>query len=77
MAKLKPCPFCGGQADRKIADGIIQRMIVVTTFCKSCGATVRSAYSPGVVNKPKDATATALRLAAKQWNRRAEDGSKA
>ena len=73
MANLKPCPFCGGEADQKVADGIAGTIIVVTTFCKTCRATVRSAYSPGVVNKPKNATATALRLATKTWNRRVND----
>lgn len=74
MSELKPCPFCGCEAERRIADGTTGRIIVVTTFCKSCGASVKSAYSPGVVNKPKDATTTALRLATKAWNRRADDG---
>lgn len=69
-SKLKPCPFCGGEADRKIVDGIAGRIIAVLTFCKSCEAMVKTCYSPGIINKPKDATATALRLAAKDWNRR-------
>ena len=74
MAELKPCPFCGGEADRNVADGVAGRIIVVTTYCKSCGASVKSAYSPGVINKPKNAIATALRLAAKAWNRRYDHG---
>ena len=71
---LKPCPFCGGEADRRIADGTIQGILIVTIYCKTCGASLRNAYSPGRVNKPKDATATALRLAARAWNRRSKDG---
>lgn len=74
MAELKPCPFCGGDADRKIADGISGKIIIVTSFCKSCGASVKTAYSPGTVNKPKNAIATALRLSARDWNRRDNNG---
>ena len=44
--------------------------------CEKCGITKKMAYSPGKVNKPKNAVEAALRLAGKEWNRRAGEEDK-
>ena len=62
--KLRPCPFCGGEAElrafyKNIADRRRTRIVV----CKACGA------------RTKDWTQT--QHAMKQWNRRVyETGTK-
>ena len=44
---------------------------IATVKCEKCGIEKKMAYSPGTVNKPKNAGVTAIRLAVKEWNRRA------
>ena len=69
MAKLKPCPFCG-RTDTLTTDVLKYDQIFLAKIECLCGAQKRIAYSPGTVNKPKNARATAARLASTEWNRR-------
>ena len=71
MPDLKPCPFCGGKPVNSATTSFDGSIYIATVKCEKCGATKKVAYSPGKVNKPKNAVATALRLAGKEWNRRA------
>lgn len=70
MADLKPCPFCGGEAElyRMKRDGRkvmgIYHMIA-TIKCTGCTAQVSQA---GYCEE------RAIKNAANMWNRRAEDG---
>lgn len=62
---LKPCPFCGGEAEAVYAPNDINRWGVQ---CKSCGCTVEVEEWKGV----EDTRGNAI----KAWNRRAEDESR-
>ena len=71
MADLKPCPFCGGEPVSNAMTSFGGAIYIATIKCEKCGITKKMAYSPGKINKPKNAASTALRLVAKEWNRRA------
>lgn len=61
MAELKPCPFCGGEAE------YIYEMpynAVECTKCNALGKTIVDSY------EQQDGKAEAIEA----WNRRAEDG---
>lgn len=73
MPDLKPCPFCGGKPVNSVLTSFGGAIYIATVKCKKCGIEKKLAYSPGKVNKPKNAEATALRLVGKEWNRRAEE----
>lgn len=64
MNNLKPCPFCGGQADISVDHEAVKdtegRRWAYTIVCNRCCATSGLTYSP---KKARDA-----------WNRRAADG---
>ncbi len=68
MAELKPCPFCGGEAEiwysatRKYGIAVCCKCII----CRSQG----KAYFTGEYME----TAEAEELAEKAWNRRVSDG---
>ena len=77
MAKLKPCPFCGGNLinyDCRAANGYRSREARFITFlkCDTCGTQTRAFAFDG--NCANDRV-TAEIAASKAWNRRAEDGS--
>nr|DAG39465.1 MAG TPA: restriction alleviation protein [Caudoviricetes sp.] len=72
MAKLKPCPFCG-RTDTLTSDVLKYDRVFLAKIECSCGALKRIIYSPGTVNKPKNARVTAARLASTEWNRRADN----
>lgn len=74
MDNLKPCPFCGGKPVNSVMTSFGGSIYIATIKCEKCGRTKQMAYSPGSVNKPKNAVATALRLAKKEWNRQAREG---
>lgn len=57
--KLKPCPFCGGEAEAVYAPNDINRWGVQ---CKSCGCTVEVEEWKGVEDTKENAI--------KAWNRR-------
>lgn len=70
MDELKPCPFCGGEAelyrmkrDRRKVMGVYHT--IATIKCTSCTAQVSQA---GAWEE------RAIENAAHQWNRRAGDG---
>ena len=71
---LKPCPFCGGKPVNGVTPSFDGSIYIATVKCEKCGITKKMAYSPGKVNKPKNAVAMALRLVGKEWNRRAGEG---
>ena len=58
--KLKPCPFCGGEANLKDTSGFI------VAKCESCGA------ESGVVKVSAEYCANDK--AAESWNRRTNNG---
>lgn len=67
--KLKPCPFCGGQAelystkrDKRKVLGIYH--MIATIKCKSCPAEIKQA------GQDND---RAFKNAAELWNRRADN----
>ena len=61
MAELKPCPFCGGEANIRNEDGS------VWIECKSCfcGTAFASGASP---------TEKLIEVVTHDWNRRVKDG---
>ena len=76
MPDLKPCPFCGGKPASSVMTSFCGAIYIATVKCEKCGITKKLAYSPGKINKPKNAEATALRLVGKEWNRRAGEEDK-
>ena len=76
MPDLKPCPFCGGMPVKNVMASFSGSIYIATVKCEKCGITKKLAYSPGKINKPKNAEATALRLVRKEWNRRAGEEDK-
>ena len=63
--KLKPCPFCGGEAEAVYAPNDINRWGVQ---CKSCGCTVEVEDWKGVEDTRENVI--------KAWNRRAGNESR-
>ena len=65
MDKLRPCPFCGGQADISIdPEAVVDtegRRWAYTVVCNRCCATSGLTYLP---EKAREA-----------WNRRCDNGS--
>ncbi len=63
--ELKPCPFCGGEAeinvDREAVEDTEKRHWAYTVVCKRCCATSGLTYLP--------------EKARKAWNRRADNGN--
>lgn len=81
MAELKPCPFCGGVAGfiAKAPDTTENKAgYKFVIACTLCGATIPSTEGFAYFHLNFDGSATitsdCLNRAAKQWNRRAEDG---
>lgn len=72
MSKLKGCPFCGGEPTKHVMPSVGGNIIIAVVRCERCKIEKKVAYSPGVINKPKDAAATAMRMASTEWNKRAE-----
>jgi Lar family restriction alleviation protein len=70
--ELKPCPFCGGEAYyRKPIDEKGTAMVRVGVECKKCGA-----YPFSTMIYEGESEQRKKAVAAKFWNRRAEDGRK-
>lgn len=67
MIELKPCPFCGGEAEYVYRAGIlIAALCPVVVKCKECGA-VTAYVDASTEYCAKD-------KAAELWNRRTENG---
>ena len=73
-SELKPCPFCGGEPTKHIATAMGGNIYIAIVRCERCHIERKIAYSPGTVNKPKNAEATAFRMVGREWNRRANNG---
>lgn len=73
---LKPCPFCGGAPTVRVSPSMVGSIYIASVRCDKCQIEKKIAYSPGIVNKPKNAEVTAKRLASKNWNRRVGEGEK-
>lgn len=67
--KLKPCPFCGGEAEIKNFDGYHRYANGVVDFiqCKKCGGRTREYYTH--IKTEIDMRQEAI----KAWNRRTND----
>lgn len=72
MSKLKGCPFCGAEPTKRIMTAMGGSIYIAVVRCEKCQIEKKVAYSPGRVNKPESAEATAMRMASTEWNRRAE-----
>ena len=59
--KLKPCPFCGGEAVIHVGGG-------VCVICKECGCSTTSLVDGNYQGKPHGG---AIYRVVKKWNRRA------
>lgn len=83
MAELKPCPFCGGEAEVETHFSCVYEMIYGEVECKSCGqkkrgkktfdtydATYEGYDTPEWV---RNAHEEARQSAIEAWNRRAAD----
>ena len=69
MAKLKPCPFCGGVAERS-ASPITEWYFQVEAHCMHCGAEIRHRVSlPAWTKNPEK---EAKRYISRMWNGRSE-----
>lgn len=65
MAELKPCPFCGGEAEMKLNASTLN----CSAYCDKCAVTMKRNFQGN--KRIKDMLAE---LMADEWNRRAEDG---
>ncbi len=64
--KLKPCPFCGGEAEFKtIEKDMLSRQDYIWVRCSKCEATSKKFESNLYSSAAEDA--------AKAWNRRIKD----
>lgn len=70
MGKLKPCPFCGGKANRTIISDGDKSVFRLAVECR-CGASMAITYSAG--RWIKDPEKTAKAYIARKWNRRDRD----
>lgn len=66
MTELKPCPFCGGEAEFYPAACIEKGWYIATVQCVSCAAQVCS--KPGLDRAEQEANESAIQA----WNTRAE-----
>lgn len=70
--ELKPCPFCGGKAERVVKVYAGKYYYIGVVNCISCGCEIRQKISMGswIKNPEREAKRRVTRL----WNRRVEDG---
>ena len=60
IEKLKPCPFCGGEARLFANEG-------VRVYCKNCHASTRILTDNAALNT------SAVQIVIENWNKRAEE----
>ena len=69
--KLKPCPFCGGEAIRSIKPIVENHYYDTVAFCVNCGCRIRSKISlPRWIKNPESEAKRRISLL---WNRRTPD----
>ena len=71
--ELKPCPFCGGEADIMARCGYKNRWFVFAK-CKICDAQSKVKNVPGDPDDDGFWERDAVFSVADSWNRRAKDG---
>lgn len=69
MSELKPCPFCGGEAELHEAYKNERIECRAWVRCESCGAHMGDGYPSPHLFSIDDSTVYAVR----NWNRRATD----
>ena len=78
MGELKPCPFCGGEANIRMMERHNRR--VWYGCCRKCNARTEGYCEPidldGYFNPYNEITKSVC-SAAEEWNRRASDGEEA
>ena len=72
MAKLKPCPFCRGPAERSVTE-INPFYFEAQAHCCYCGCEMRHKFS--IPSDAKNPVGAAKRLISIMWNRRDGDGN--
>lgn len=76
MTELKPCPFCGGEAEMyPEVDRIMGKFWYIR--CKKCYSRVSGIYESGKELEPQEEHAAITRAwekAIEAWNGRASDG---
>lgn len=72
MAELKPCPFCGGKAERIVYPlPKCSHYYAVRAYCLKCGCEINFRYS--MSEKIEDPEREAKRFIATKWNRRVDN----
>lgn len=76
MVALKPCPFCGGDAEsdmmqgfRRMKDGALSNAVAI--YCTKCTAQVQMCHEDFKEYAPEDL----LTMLTEAWNRRGRNGS--
>ena len=84
MAELKPCPFCGGEAEVRTHFSCVYERIYGEVKCKNCGISKRGSKTFDTYDATycgydtpewvANAHAEAKQSAIEAWNRRADNG---
>lgn len=73
--KLKPCPFCGGEAKTEVSysqfDGA-ELLLRASVYCRVCG--VGKTVKFDAMYKPFENFAEQFNAVIDMWNRRADNG---
>lgn len=72
--KLKPCPFCGGEAKLKRSenDRSVEGLTQYKVICTNCSASAYGEYFNFYIIKPNPEAPQAEMSAIEAWNKRAE-----
>jgi hypothetical protein len=72
MPELKPCPFCGGEADLAIQNFAFETAYVANAYCTDCGCTITKHFRLPTWTKSKPEEVR--QRMAKIWNGRVNNG---